>query len=128
MEIKPIKTEADYHNALKEIDALWGAEINSPEGDKLDVLMTLTEAWESQHYPIDEPDPIEHIHFIMEQKNMSRKDLEPYIGPRGRVSDVLNRKRSLTLNMIRRLHDGLGIPADVLIQNSTHQTTLTDRI
>jgi len=118
MNIKPIKTKKDYNLALAEIDKLWGTPENTPKGDKLDIMITLVEAWENKHYPIDEPDPIEYIRFLMEQNDMTRKDLEPYLGPRGRVSDVLNRKRPLTLTMMRKLHEGLGIPAEVLIQNS----------
>lgn len=115
MEIRPIKTEADYKHALANIERLWGAEVNTPEGDTLDVLLTLVEAYESQHHPIDPPDPIEAIKFRMEQMGLSRKDLEPYIGRRGRVAEVLNRQRALSLNMIRRLHTHLRIPLESLI-------------
>jgi HTH-type transcriptional regulator/antitoxin HigA len=118
MEIKPIKSERDYRKALKEIDRLMDARPNSIEGDRLDVLVTLVEAWEEKHWPIDLPDPIEAILFAMEQRGLSRKDLEPLIGSRARVAEVLNHKRSLTLPMIRRLHEGLGIPAEVLIGES----------
>jgi HTH-type transcriptional regulator / antitoxin HigA len=116
MDIKPIKSERDYRRVLEEIDALMDAKANSPEGDRLDVLVTLVEAWEEKHHPIDAPDPIEAIHFAMEQRGLTRRDLEPYIGSRARVAEVLNHKRSLTLAMIRKLHSGLGIPADVLIR------------
>ena len=118
MEIKPIKSEGDYRKALKEIDRLMDARPNTAEGDRLDVLVTLVEAWEEKHWPIDLPDPIEAILFAMEQRGLSRKDLEPLIGSRARVAEVLNHKRSLTLPMIRRLHQGLGIPAEVLIGES----------
>lgn len=118
MEIRPIKTEADYDAALARIDILMDAELDSPEGDELDVLVTLVHAYEEKYYPIDLPDPIEAILFRMEQTGMDRKDLEPYIGRSGRVSEVLNRKRPLTLGMIRKLWKGLHIPLESLIQNS----------
>jgi HTH-type transcriptional regulator/antitoxin HigA len=118
MEIKPIKNERDYRKALKEIDGLMDTRPNTPEGDRLDVLVTLVEAWEEKHWPIDLPDPIEAILFVMEQRGLSRRDLEPLIGSRARVAEVLNHKRPLTLPMIRRLHEGLGIPAEVLIGES----------
>lgn len=116
MEIRPIKTEQDYDAALEEVEALWGAEADSPEGDKLDVLITLIEAYEAKHHPIDPPDPVEAILFRMEQAGLQRKDLEPYIGHSGRVSEVLNHKRPLTLEMIRKLWTGLHIPLESLIQ------------
>ena len=122
MDIKPIKTEADYETALKDIDQLWKAEPGTPEGDKLDLLITLVEVWEEKHYPIDPPDPIEAIKFRMEQQGLSRKDMEVFLGSRQRVSDVLNHKRGLSLNMIRKLHRGLGIPVDVLIQETQSST------
>jgi HTH-type transcriptional regulator/antitoxin HigA len=115
MEIKPIKTARDYQRALKEIDALMDAKPNTSQGDRLDVLATLVSAWEEKHYPIDAPDPIEAIRFAMEQRGITRLELEPFIGSRARVSEVLNRKRPLTLPMIRRLHFGLGIPAEALL-------------
>jgi HTH-type transcriptional regulator/antitoxin HigA len=118
MEIKPIKNERDYRKALKEIDGLMDARPNTPQGDRLDVLVTLVEAWEEKHWPIDLPDPIEAILFAMEQRGLSRRDLEPFIGSRARVAEVLNHKRPLTLPMIRRLHQGLRIPAEVLIAES----------
>jgi HTH-type transcriptional regulator / antitoxin HigA len=118
MEIKPIKNERDYRKALKEIDELMDARPNTPEGDRLDVLVTLVDAWEDKHWPIDLPDPVEAILFAMEQRGLTRRDLEPYIGSRARVAEVLNHKRPLTLPMIRRLHHGLGIPAEVLIGES----------
>ena len=119
MEIKPIKTEADYEAALKEIEKLWGSNYGSPEGDKLDVLVTLAEAYEEEHHPIMSPDPIEAILHYMENQGLSECDLEPYLGSRPCVSAVLNRQRSLSLDMIRKLHNGLGIPADVLVQPYT---------
>jgi HTH-type transcriptional regulator/antitoxin HigA len=115
MVIKPIKSQRDYQRALKEIDTLMGAKPNTPQGDRLDVLATLVAAWEEKHYPIEPPDPVEAIRFAMEQRGLTRRDLEPFIGSRARVAEVLNRKRSLTLPMIRRLHAGLGIPAEVLM-------------
>ena len=115
MEIKPIKTETDYQAVLAEIDTLLDVPEGSPEEDRLEVLSILVEAWEDKHYPIDAPDPIEAIKFRMEQQGLTRKDLEPYIGQRQRVADVLNGKRPLSLAMIRKLHQGLGIPAEVLI-------------
>jgi HTH-type transcriptional regulator/antitoxin HigA len=118
MTIKPIKNDRNYRKALKEIDDLMDARPNTAEGDHLDVLVTLVEAWEEKHWPIESPDPVEAILFAMEQRGLSRRDLEPFIGSRARVSEVLNHKRSLTLPMIRRLHEGLGIPAAVLIGES----------
>src|SRR5262249_14874124 len=115
MDIRPLKTDADYDEALAAIEQLWGAEVNTPAGDKLDVLVTLVEAYENVHYPIDPTDPIEAIKFRMEQMELSRKDLEPYIGKRGRVAEVLNRQRGLSLSMIRRLHAHLHIPLESLI-------------
>lgn len=116
MDIKPIKNDADYRLALKEIETLMMAESGSPEGEKLDVLVTLVEAHERKHYPLDLPDPVEAIKFQMEQQGLTVKDLEPMIGRSNRVYEVLNRKRSLTLKMIWRLHDQLGIPAESLIK------------
>lgn len=118
MDIRPIKTEADHEAALAEVERLWTAAPASPEADRLDVLVTLIQAYEEARHPIHPPDPIEAILFRMEQQELTRKDLEPFIGSRGRVSEVLNRTRSLTLPMIRRLHEGLGIPAEVLIQET----------
>lgn len=117
MEIKPIKTEDDYDAALAEVEALWGAKADTPEGDKLDVLITLIEAYEAKHHPIAPPDPVEAILFRLEQSGMERRDLEPYIGRSGRVSEVLNHKRPLTLGMIRKLWKGLHIPLESLIQS-----------
>ena len=116
MEIKPIKTKADHRAALKEIEALMAAEPDTPEGERLDVLVTLVEAYEKKHYRFDLPDPVEAIRFRMEQKGMTPKDLVPLIGRINRVYEVLSRKRPLTLAMIQRLHSGLGIPAESLIK------------
>jgi len=116
MEIKPIKTKADCRSALKEIEALMGAERDSPEGERLDVLVTLVEAYERKHYRLDLPDPVEAIKFRMEQKQMTPKDLVPMIGRLNRVYEVLSRRRPLTLAMIQRLHGKLGIPAESLIK------------
>lgn len=116
MEIRPIKTKADYRAALKEVEALMAAEPNSPEGERLDVLVTLIEAYENKHYRFDLPDPVEAIKFRMEQKGMTPKDLVPMIGRINRVYEVLSRRRPLTLAMIQRLHSNLGIPAESLIK------------
>ncbi len=116
MEIKPIKTDADYRAALKAVETLMSAESDTPEGEKLDVLVTLIEAYEHKHFPLDLPDPVEAIKFEMEQKGLTIKDLEPMIGKSNRVYEVLNRKRTLTLPMIRKLHQELGIPAESLIK------------
>jgi HTH-type transcriptional regulator/antitoxin HigA len=116
MDIKPIKTDADYRAALKEIESLMSAASDTPEGEKLDVLVTLVEAYEAKHYPLDLPDPVEAIKFEMEQKGLTVKDLEPMIGKSNRVYEVLNRKRSLTLKMIWKLNQELGIPAESLIK------------
>jgi HTH-type transcriptional regulator / antitoxin HigA len=114
--IRPIHDEEDYEAALAEVDSLMDAVPGTLEGDRLDVLVTLIEAYEARHWAIDAPDPIEAIRIRMEQKNLRQRDLEPMIGSRGRVSEVLSRKRSLTLPMIRRLARGLDLRADVLIQ------------
>lgn len=116
MEIRPIRTETDYQAALKEIEILFDAQPNTPEYDRLDILSTLVEAYENTHYPIEAPDPIEAILYYMDTRGLSRRDLEPCLGSRARVSEVLSRKRSLTLEMIRKLNQELGIPAEVLIQ------------
>ena len=116
MEINPIKTDADYQAALKEIETLMMSALGSPEGEKLDVLVTLVEAYERKHYPLDLPDPVEAIKFEMEQKGLTIKDLEPMIGKSNRVYEILNHKRPLTLKMIWRLHEQLGIPAESLIK------------
>ena len=114
--ITPIKTEEDYNRALAAVDHLIAAEPDTPEGDALDVLVTLIEAYEAKRWAIDPPDPIEAIRARMERQNLRPKDLEPFLGPSGRVSEVLNRRRPLTLTMIRRLERGLGIPARILIR------------
>ena len=116
IELKPIRTEADYETALAEVERLWGAKSGTLDGDRLDVLGTLVDAYEARHYPIDLPDPIDAILFRMDQQGLTRKDLEPIIGSRGRVAEVLNRKRGLSIEMIRNLHEKLGIPAEILIQ------------
>jgi HTH-type transcriptional regulator/antitoxin HigA len=117
-EIKPIRSEADYEAALAEVERLWGARSGTAEGDRLDVLATWIDAYESEHYPIDPPDPIEAIKFRMEQQGLTRKDLEGILGSRTRIAEVLNRRRGLSINMIRRLHDKLGISVEVLIRPS----------
>ncbi|MET3916229.1 HTH-type transcriptional regulator/antitoxin HigA [Variovorax sp. OAS795] len=117
MEVKAIRTDADYRAALREVSALIDLDPDreSPEGERLEVIGTLVQAYEAEHHPIDPPDPIEAIRFRMEQSGMAVRDLVPYIGPLNRVYEVLARKRPLTLHMIRRLNKGMGIPADVLI-------------
>ncbi len=115
MKLRPIKNDRELNRALKHIDELWGAKSGTPKGDELDVLMLLVEKYEDEQYAIPVSDPIEAIKFLMEQNSLSRKDLEPYIGASGRVSEVLNRKRDLTLVMIKKLHKGLNIPYDCLI-------------
>jgi len=122
-ELKPIRTKSDYNRALAEAERLWGAKSGTPEGDRLDVLATLIDVYESEHFPMDPPDPIEAIKFRMESQGLSRKDLEPLIGTRTRVAEVLNGKRGLSIGMIRRLHDRLGIAAEVLIRPSRKAKT-----
>jgi HTH-type transcriptional regulator / antitoxin HigA len=116
MEINPIRTKADYRAALREIESLMAAGRDTPEGERLDVLVTLVQAYEGKHYPLDLPDPVEAIKFHMEQKGMTPKDLVPMIGRVNRVYEVLSRRRPLTLAMIQRLHRELGIPAESLIK------------
>ncbi|HXK58190.1 MAG TPA: transcriptional regulator [Gammaproteobacteria bacterium] len=116
MNIRPIKTESDYSAALAEVESLMLAEPGTPEGEKLDVLTTLLEAYERNHYPMDFPDPVDAIKFEMERRGLTVADLEPMIGKRNRVYEVLNHKRSLSLKMIWRLHEQLGIPAESLIK------------
>ncbi len=128
MTIKPIRTEDDYDAALKELDRLIDARPGTPEYDQLEVLSILIEAYETEHYPIPLPAPIAAIEFHMERLGLTRKDLEPYIGSRARVSEILNRKRHLTLNMIRNLEKGLGIPAGVLIQEYELDRDANDEI
>jgi HTH-type transcriptional regulator / antitoxin HigA len=115
MRIQPIRTEADYDAAVARVAQLMGAKPRTADGDELDVLATLVDAYESKQFPIDTPDPIAIIKFQMEQQGLTRKDLEPMIGSRARVSEVLTGKRALTLPMIRRLHAGLQIPLDLLV-------------
>ncbi|EHK6026355.1 type II toxin-antitoxin system HigA family antitoxin [Vibrio vulnificus] len=116
MQIKPIKTVDDNRAALARIDQLWDAEPNTPEGDELEVLATLVEAFEEANYPIAPPDPIEAIKFRMEQQGLEDKDLVPFLGQRSRVTEILNRQRRLSISMIRKLHDGLRIPLDSLVK------------
>jgi HTH-type transcriptional regulator/antitoxin HigA len=116
MSLRPIKTDVDYQQALAEIEALFEAQPNTLEGDRLDVLTTLVEAYEQKHHPVLPPDPIEALLYHLESRGLTRRDLEPYLGSRARVAEVLNRRRALTMGMIRRLHQGLGLPAEVLIQ------------
>jgi HTH-type transcriptional regulator/antitoxin HigA len=116
MEIRPIRTESEYQAALTEIERLFDAAPGTPEADRLEVLTTLVEAYEEQHFHIPAPDPVEAIRYYMEARGLSHRDLEPYLGSHARVAEVLDRKRPLSLAMIRRLHAGLGISADVLIQ------------
>ena len=116
MDIRPIKTDADYRAALNDIENLMMAEPVTVEGEKLDILVTLVEAYEAKHFPMDLPDPVEAIKFEMERKGLTVKDLEPMIGKSNRVYEILNHKRSLTLKMIWKLHEGLGIPAESLIK------------
>ncbi|HEY4575310.1 MAG TPA: transcriptional regulator [Thermoanaerobaculia bacterium] len=118
MDIKPIKTAEDYHATLREIESLMGAEADSPEGERLDILVTLVEAYERQHFPLDLPDPVAAIKLVMEQRGLTVKDLEPMIGHSNRVYEILTHKRPLTLKMIWNLHQGLGIPAESLIRPS----------
>lgn len=116
MELKPIRSKKDYQAALAEVERLWDAPAKSAAADRLDVLTMLVERYERQHFPIADPDPIELLGHVMESRDLTRKDLEAFIGPRGRVADILNRTRPLTLEMIRRLADGLHLPAEVLIK------------
>ncbi len=115
MELKPIRTKTEYRAALREIEVLFDAPGNSPEADRLEVLAMLVEKYEARHFPIPAPDPIDFLNYAMETRGLTRKELEPYLGSRGRVAEVLNRARPLTLAMIRRLSEGLKLPADVLI-------------
>ena len=115
MKLKPIRNERELGRALKRVDELWGAKPDTTKGDELDVLMLIVEKYEDEHYTIPASDPIEAIKFLMEQKGLVRKDIEPYIGASGRVSEVLSGKRNLSLSMIKKLHDGLNIPYDCLI-------------
>ena len=115
MEIRPVKNLKDYNKALKEIDKLWNAKPNTPEGDMLEVLITLVEAYEGKKYKIEPPDPIEAIKFRMEQLGLRQSDLADVLGGRNRVSEILNRKRNLTANMMRQLHKKFNVPAESLL-------------
>lgn len=115
MQLKPIRTKAEYKEALREIETLFDLPDKTPEADRLEVLVMLVEKYEAKHYPITAPDPIDFLNYAMEARGLTRKNLETYIGSRGRVAEVLNRTRPLTLAMIRRLAEGLKLPADVLI-------------
>src|SRR3972149_4371555 len=126
MEIKPIRSEADYQTALKEIEKLIESLAGTPEGDRMDVLVTLVEAYEAKHFPIPEPDdPVQVLEYYMESRGLSRSDLIASLCSKERVSEVLNRKRGLSLEMIRRLHVDLGIPADLIMGKRVHPTTVT---
>jgi HTH-type transcriptional regulator / antitoxin HigA len=114
MDIRPIRTKADHRSALNEVERLWDAEPGTPDGDRVDVLVTLIEVYEAEHFPIAPPDPIAAVEFMLEQKNLPRRALEPAIGSRGRVSEILNRKRPLTLPMVRALSTLLDIPVHIL--------------
>lgn len=116
MELRPIRTDEDHRAALAEIEGLWNTPDGTPEADRLEELAMLVEAYEQAHYPIAAPDLVSFLEYAMDSRSLTRLDLEPHIGPRGRVSDVLNRVRPLSLGMIRKLSEGLGLPADVLIQ------------
>jgi HTH-type transcriptional regulator/antitoxin HigA len=116
MTLRPIRNEEDYETMLEEIEALWDAESGTPEADRLDILVMLVEAYEAVHYPIPDPDPVELILHVMDARGLTRRDLEQYLGSRARVSEILNRRRPLSLEMIRKLQAGLGLPADVLVQ------------
>lgn len=120
--LRPIRNEEDYETALEEIEELWGSPDGTAEADRLDVLVMLVEAYEAKHYPIPDPDPIALILHVMEARGLTRRDMEPYFGSRARVSEVLNRRRPLSLEMIRKLQRGLGLPADVLVQPYMLQT------
>jgi HTH-type transcriptional regulator/antitoxin HigA len=122
MNVHPIRNEADYDAALGEVEKLWGSKVGTLDGDRLDVLLVLIEDYEKKHHAIGPPDPVDAIKFRMEQMNLTRKDLEPLIGPRGRVAEVLNRRRPLSLAMIRSLHHKLHIPLESLIPNSALAT------
>lgn len=116
MELRPIRSRREHQAALKEAEALWESPPGSPEADRLEVLTLLIEAYEREHFPIEDPDPIDFLQHVMEARGLTRKDLEPFIGSRARVAEILNRVRPLTLDMIRKLARGLDIPADVLVR------------
>lgn len=115
MDIRPIKTEKDYNSAIKRIEELWGVKKDTSEGDELDLLVTLVESYEMKNFPIAPPDPIDAIKFRMEQMGMTKEDMVKYIGSQSRVSEILNRKRKLTLKMVKSLYKGLKIPAEILL-------------
>lgn len=115
-DVKPIRSAEDHEAAMAEVERLWGSKSGTPDGDRLDVLATLIDAWEADHFPMDPPDPVDAIRFRMEQQGLTRRDLEDILGTRGRVAEVLNGKRALSIAMIRRLNEKLGISADVLIR------------
>ena len=117
MKLRRLRTRREHQAALKEAEALWSAPEGSPAADRLEVLVLLIEAYEREHYPIAYPDPIDFLLHLMEARELSRNDLEPFIGSRARVAEILNRVRPLTLDMIRRLSEGLKIPADVLVRD-----------
>ena len=116
MEIRPIRTKKDYLAALKEIERLFDAQSGTSDGDLLEVLTTLVAVYEEKHHSVPLPNPVDAIHYYMESRGLTRRNLEKFLGSRARVSEVLNRRRALTMEMIRNLHKGLGIPAEVLIQ------------
>lgn len=118
MTIKPIRNDDDLRAAFRRLEAIFQAEAGTPEADEMEVLVTLIEAYENKHFPIGPPDPVEAIKFRMEQMGLAPRDMEPYIGPSGRVSEVLNRKRPLSLRMVKRLHDGLNIPYESLLSRA----------
>lgn len=117
MDIRPIRSDEDHAAALEEIDRLWGADPDTPEGGRLEILLTLVDAYEESHHPMPPSDPVSAVEFMMDQLGLTRRDLEPMIGSRARVAEVLNRKRALTLPMIRRLSEGLRIPAVILVRD-----------
>jgi HTH-type transcriptional regulator/antitoxin HigA len=117
MEIRPIRSRRDYQEALREVERLWEAPEKSPEANRLEVVALLIEDYERKHFPIEDPDPVDFLLQVMEWRGLTRKDLEPYLGSRARVAEVLNRVRPLSLEMIRRLSEGLNLPADVLIRS-----------
>ena len=114
--VSPIHTEEDHQAALKEIELLWDSEDGSAESERMDLLVLIVEAYEAEHFPIPAPDPIDMIEFIMDQRGLNKRDMITYLGSRAKVSVILNRRRPLSLEMIRKLHSGLGIPADILVQ------------
>ncbi|EMK02346.1 MULTISPECIES: type II toxin-antitoxin system HigA family antitoxin [unclassified Leptospira] len=125
MEIKPIKSAKDHELALKEIEKLWDAKKNTPEYDKLDILITLVDSYENKHFPIETPDPIEAIKSVMEEKNLKNVDLGNWIGGRSRATEILNKKRKLTLEMIRKINKNLGIPTEILVKDYKIKSNIT---